>query len=365
MVRRLIPAGALVALAVLASSAPVAGEDPNDPDVRIRFYEQKLEQHPRLFAGFAELGAAYLDKARQTHDVTWTSKARRALERSLGIQPNRNASATMAALCNFLHRFECALEHVERAQTRPDDPETLSLKVEAYLGLGRLDDVARLLDGSVSPPSAPRGDSADSIIASAARGRWFAEQERYDEARDAFLDAAAKARAAKASDLAVWAETNAAGMLLDSGRPEGALAHLESASALPAGSRSIQNVLRIHWAEYHTLVGEPEKALTEYQALLAEQGDPEIIRRAFVLARTLGRTDRAEELFAAGERAARRIADAGEIFALETEARLYADADLNLDRAEPLARRNLEYKKDRSAHETLAYVRSRRELVER
>ncbi len=39
--------------------------------------------------------------------------------------------------------------------------------------------------------------------------------------------------------------------------------------------------------------------------------------------------------------------------------------DLELDRAEHLALRNLEYKKDRSARETLAYVRSRRELVER
>ncbi len=354
---------AVAALSWLVCSALAASENPHDPDARIRFYEQKLAEHPRLFAGFAELGAAYLDKARETHDVTWTRKARQALERSLEIQPNLNALATMASLCNFLHRFECALEHAEHAvKARPDDPRILSLQVEANLGLGRLDDAARLLDGGSPEGGQRRGDD---VVVSAARGRWLAEQQRYDEARDAFTTAAARARAAKATDLAIWAETNAAGMLLDSGRPEPALAHLESASALPAGERSIQNVLRIHWAEYHALAGEPERALAEYQALLAEQQDPELFRRAFVLARTLGRPDRAKQLFSAGERAAERIREAGEIFALETQARLYADAGVELDRAEQLARRNLEHKLDHSARETLAYVRSRRENAAR
>ena len=100
-----------------------------------------------------------------------------------------------------------------------------------------------------------------------------------------------------------------------------------------------------------------------YESILERQKDPEIYRRAFNLARKLGRTGRADELFAAAEQGAERIAAAGEIFALETQARLYADAGVKLERAEQLALQNLEAKRDRSARETLDHVRERRAQV--
>ena len=350
---------ALLWPSLLKCSAHAVSGAANDPNFQIRFYEKKLDKHPRLFAGFAQLGAAYLEKARETHDVTWLKKARHALERSLDIQPNLNAYAAMAGLSNFSHHFERALDFAERtANAHPGDPRVLVLKVEANLGLGRLREVAELLDATSIR------NSKNDVTLPVIRGRWLAEQERYDEARNAFADAAAQARAAGAFDMAIWAETNAAGMMLDSKQPEHAIAHLKAASNMPAGKRSIQSVLRIHWAEYHELRGEPEQALREYEALLGEQQDPELFRRAFVLARTLGQADRAKEFFTACEQAAERIADAGEIFALETQARLYADAKVKLDRAEQLTLQSFEYKRDRSARETLAYVRSQRKIAE-
>src|SRR5688500_6991056 len=103
---------ALAACAADLRTPPVAAqEDPNDPTVRIGLYEAKLKQDPTLFAAHAELGSAYLDLARETHDVAWLGKARSELQRSLAIQPNVNALATLASLCNFSHRFACALEN--------------------------------------------------------------------------------------------------------------------------------------------------------------------------------------------------------------------------------------------------------------
>jgi hypothetical protein len=52
-------------------------------DATIAFYEDKVRQHPTLFAGFAALGSAYLDKARDTHNSAWLGMARNATTRSL------------------------------------------------------------------------------------------------------------------------------------------------------------------------------------------------------------------------------------------------------------------------------------------
>jgi tetratricopeptide (TPR) repeat protein len=320
-------------------------------DQVIEFYTQKVRQHPTVFAAHAALGAAYLDKARETHDVQWLGKARAALQRSIELQPDLNAFLTMAALCNFSHRFACALEYADRAaRAHPGDASLLPLRVEAYLGLGQLDAAQKLLDKELQAGS-------PSFAALGAQGRWFAEQSRFDEAHDNFTAAAKQARNEGANDMVIWAETNAAGMYIDSKRPQPARAHLDAAAALETKSWPIAAVLQVHLAEWDDLEGRSEQALTRYQSILERQADPEMFRRAFVLAQKLGRQQQAAQLLAAGEAAA--VLAAGEIFALEAQARLYADAGVKLERAEQLAKQNLQHKQDRSARETLAYVEQR------
>ncbi len=94
--------------------------------------------------------------------------------------------------------------------------------------------------------------------------------------------------------------------------------------------------------------GRLAEALTFYEK---SGGDPEAHRAAASLARRLGRTEEARRHFEAAERSCRRILDAGEIYSLESLARLYLDAGVNLEEAKALARRNLEFKRDRSAVE--------------
>jgi hypothetical protein len=119
-------------------------------------------------------------------------------------------------------------------------------------------------------------------------------------------------------------------------------------------------LLQRRWAEVHELEQRPAEALRAYESILAHEKDPEIYRRASALARQIGDARRADALFAAAEAAAERILAAGEFFALEAQARLYADAGVKLERAEELAQKNLQHKRDRSAYATLAYVRTRR-----
>jgi tetratricopeptide (TPR) repeat protein len=350
----LLAACGTAALERAGAGAPAAAEDPNDPALRIRLQEARLRAEPTRAAVHAELGAAYLDMARATGDAAWLGRARSALARSLELEPGPAAHATLAELCNFSHRFACALEHAEQiARLAPRDGRARTLRIEAYLGLGELRRAEQLL-------AQPGNEDGAAFVLAAARGRCLAEQQRHDDARKAFTTAAEQARSAGAAERELWAELHAARAMIDSGRPGLARTHLDSASRLPAPSWSMDALRELHWAEVHQLEQRPEEALRTYEAILVREKDPEIYRRAYTLARQLGQTRRADELFAAAEAGAERILAAGEVFTLEAQARLYADAGVKLERAEELAQKNLEHKRDRSAYETLAYVRKQR-----
>jgi tetratricopeptide (TPR) repeat protein len=325
--------------------------DPNDPAVRIGLSEAKLKADPTAPGARVELGAAYLAQARASYDVAWLARARSELERSLELAPSASAHMTLAALCNFAHRFRCALDHAEQAaRLDPRDGRARALRIDAYLGLGELKRAEQLL-------AQPGSEDGATFVLAAGRGQILSETKRYDDALRAFTSAA---QSAGDDERALWAEIQAAGTMIDSGRPGLARTHLESAMQLLPASWELESELQRHWAAVHELEQRPAEALRAYDAILAREKDPEIYRRACAIARQLGETRRADELFAAAERSAERILAAGESFALEAQARLYADARVKLERAEELAQKNLEHKRDRSAYETLAYVRKQR-----
>lgn len=346
MVTRLAVSGALPWLAIVLIAGPGrAGETSRrtSADQRIRYYSSRLAEHPRLYPVHAQLGEAYLDKARETFDPVWLGRAHSALLRSHEIQPNYPAMKLMAALAAYRHRFEEALEWVERAsRTSPDDPDLAALGVEALLGLGRVDRARALLP--------PPGEPPEHFSEAAALGQWLLSQERYDEAVELFRAGAELARRAGAPAGEAWAEVRAAGAFLDSGRPEEALPHLERAEALDPESLD----LRLHRSEYLEARGEIQAALRMLEKVA--RGDPEVHRRAYLLSRRLGRERAAARHLAAATRGLERPAEAGEVYTLGALAQLYCDAGLHLDRALELARRNLVYQRDGASRAALACV---------
>ncbi len=315
-------------------------------DERIRYYSEKVSQHPRHYPAYALLGGAYLDKARQTHNPDFLREARRNLQRSLEIQPTFHALKTMAGLCNFAHRFEEALQWArDAAEASPTDTYVVSIAVEAYLGLGRDSDAAKQFLSEDTEPS-------DFHIA-AARGHWFESQKRFNEAAAAFSKAAAFARTQRAVELVVWAEVSAAGTLLDSGQLKRAQSHLDTAVQLDP-----ENVyLSIHRAELLEKEGRPGEALARYEAAIRRSKDPVIHAKAFMVAHRLGHEQTWRQHFEAAERGFLEAINAQEVYTLGALARLYAAANTNLEKALALAKRNLQYKRDAEAKRTLALVR--------
>ncbi|MDX1410744.1 MAG: hypothetical protein R3351_01180 [Nitrospirales bacterium] len=344
----------LMVFIVALESCAVKTPRPGIPDVdtRIRFYSNKVSQHPRLHQAYALLAVAYLDKARETFDPAFLTKAAVNLEHSLKIQPNFLAFKTMTALSNFRHRFDQALGWGKRAkEASPNDTSVTALLVEAYMGLGQYEEAAKLLP---SPGSKP-GDFYEAT----SLGQWLASQLRYNEAVDAYLEAASFADTEGVTELVVWAEIRAAGAFIDWGHPGLAQPHLENAKSLNCNNRVIRRELEQHWAELDEAEGRLEDALDRYELLLEEQNLADIRHKAFLLGRWLHKGPHAQGHFIAAEEGFKMAIDAGEVYTLGSLARLYADADVNLERALSLAQENMKFKRDIEAEATLHYIRSK------
>ena len=87
-------------------------------DSRINYYQCRVRRFPNLYPAHTALAIAYLDKARRTHDAVWVQRARAAAAESLAIQPNLSGFQAMAAISNFAHRFEEAIEWSNKAAPR-------------------------------------------------------------------------------------------------------------------------------------------------------------------------------------------------------------------------------------------------------
>ncbi len=105
VINRILCSLTLVPVFLSAGCSPQTAALPGD-DARIQYYSDRVSAHPRLYAAYAQLAAAYLDKARRTHDPAFLNMARQALGQSLEIQSNYLAFTTMAAVCKFAHRFQ-------------------------------------------------------------------------------------------------------------------------------------------------------------------------------------------------------------------------------------------------------------------
>jgi tetratricopeptide (TPR) repeat protein len=348
-------AGAMVLAVVSASvrvSGPSAAPDPpctapDEVEAAIRFFAAQVAAKPRLYPTLALLGKAYLDRARWTGDARDLAAARDCLERSIAIQPNLAAYKVLAATANYSHRFEDALRWCDlAADAAPDDPEILAMRTEALLALDRPNDVAALLETVETPETLFHAVACRAML-SAAR----------DDRKKALVDFTLAARLADelgSRELRLWAYVTSAAQFLDHGRPAEAEPYLRAAEQLDPDAYDLQ----IHLAEFEEGTGRAAGALARYEHLLTRRCDAEVHRRVYVLASRLGQKAKAAQHYETAEELWRAALDLGEVYPLEGLANLFCDAGRNLDEARPLAERNVVFKRDRSALETLRRVRA-------
>lgn len=108
----------LIGTAPWPASRPATAQTP-PTDAVIKFYQSRAARDPDAFFPYAKLGAAYVQKARESGDITYYDLAEKALARALELRPDPSTAAgvtTLLALVQFArHDFQGALRSAQRA----------------------------------------------------------------------------------------------------------------------------------------------------------------------------------------------------------------------------------------------------------
>lgn len=118
--------------------APAANSVVTPADKQINAAQAVIQRQPSLPGGFNLLAAAYMQKARETGDFAFNSKAEAALKRSFEVAPdNFDGINLQAKLLLTFHRFPEALEAARRAQRmQPRNHDVYGALTDALVELG-------------------------------------------------------------------------------------------------------------------------------------------------------------------------------------------------------------------------------------
>jgi len=131
---------ATLSILLLAAFA-AAGLNDNDTGRAIAQYQARASHFPNV-ANYDGLGAAYLQKGRETSDLNYFDMAEKALSRALELTSSWDVAAAsplthMAAVCMAEHRFADAASYAKQAiAAGAGDPQPFALLGDAYTDMG-------------------------------------------------------------------------------------------------------------------------------------------------------------------------------------------------------------------------------------
>jgi tetratricopeptide (TPR) repeat protein len=142
--------GALAARPSASPATDLAGSRSGTADTTtlVAGLQQRLKERSGDAQGYASLGLAYQQRARETGDPSWYPRSERALHRALRLEPeNAVAVGGLGSLALSLHRFREALALGRRAlRLAPASARTYGVIGDALLELGRYDAAFRAFD---------------------------------------------------------------------------------------------------------------------------------------------------------------------------------------------------------------------------
>lgn len=151
-----------IAVALALSVRP--GLSQSATDRSIQGLQLHLKMYPQDFKGYDALGAAYIQKGRETADATYDELARQALNKSLDLVSSDPAAASakthLALVAMAEHQFDEAIDWAQQALALGSgDPSPWAVVGDALTDLGRYGEAAsaydRLHDLPRSGPASP------------------------------------------------------------------------------------------------------------------------------------------------------------------------------------------------------------------
>lgn len=268
--RRAAPRGWWVAAALLLAlglaglllSIP-QGAPGSDADARIEFYKARIGGRG-TYPSYARLGAAYLQKARETGRSSFYHDAENYLLQSLRFQRNYEALRWLADLALARHQFRVALAYArETVQTMPGDLDAQGALFDSHLALGDVQSAAGVAERMMQMQPGFASLTRRAALRES-RGDWHG-------AVETMARACQQAEADRLpAEPRAWCQVRLGSLHLSGCEPQKAEAAYRSAlRRLPRYFRAEE-----HLAELRAAQGNYQEAIRAYQDLAERTRDP-------------------------------------------------------------------------------------------
>lgn len=337
--------GVVFASTLVLAPGPLGAQSAS-PDQAIRRQQQRLHRNPYDAASYHRLGDAYIQKARETGDMSYFDLAERALTKSITIAPgNAGALRHLAYVSSSRHDFERAVAQAARAlELDPGDGDAHGVHGDALLELGRYDEA----EAAYARMMTAKGDLASYSRRSGLKNLHGDADGSMADLRRAIDAGLAEGQPRESIAWARWqlgAEHFAVGDL----KPAEAR-YLEALETYPGYYRALAGLAQVRAAQQRY----PE-AIDLYRRALGVIPWPEYAAALGDLYTRLGRPAEAKQQYALVEYIG-RVSALNRVLYNRALVYFYADHGLKPAEALALARREIEVRKDIYAHDALAWA---------
>lgn len=251
---------------LLTVSCAVAQETAthSDADARIAFYQARLGDGRGAYPAYARLGAAYLQKGRETGRTSYYEQALEALSVSLRSQRNFEALLWMSNTQLARHRFRAALDYAQEAvAAMPEHLSAHGALFDAHLALGEVQRAKAVVEQMLSMQAGPESYTRLAALAQY-RGDLAGAVQAMQSACAASHEATAPA------ETRAWCEVRLGSLHL--------LHHCAADQAEAGYRRALEalpdyHVALEHLAELRAAQGRYDEAFELYESVLKATGD--------------------------------------------------------------------------------------------
>jgi tetratricopeptide (TPR) repeat protein len=329
----------------------------SETDKQVQILQDHVKKAPNAYAGYDELGSAFLQRARETGDITYYDLAEQTLKKALALAPEDFRAADplvhMALVYMGEHRFSDALAYAQKAiGTGSGNLAAFAIEGDAYIDMGDYDEAAtayntvRGLGQAISSPLTLaymsdsrmaylcylRGDSAESI-----------------RLMKSAIGAALQTKVPR-ENLA-WLYFELGERYFQTGELGNAdLAYHSGITADPNHYRSIAGLAKVRAAQ-----GKFEESIQLYQRSIAIIPFPVYVAERGDIYKKVGRANDAQQQYDLVEYIG-HLSKLNRVLANRELALFYADQGIKLPEALELARKELEVRHDIYTWDALAWV---------
>ena len=321
------------------------GQSPTSDQAMLR-YQYLLQRNARDATVYYRLGDAYIQKARESGDLTYIQLAEKTLQRCLEIAPEHGGAARHLAYALYMrHAFdEATVQAAKAVALDPTDSHAYGILGDAHLEVGKYEEAAQAYQRMVqlqedlyaysrlSALKSLQGD-ADGAVAALERAIHLGQ---------------AQARPAESRAWAMWQLGNEHWARGDLGAAESH--YLKSLETFPGYYRAFAGLAQVRAAQQRY----PE-AIALYQQAMAIVPLPDYAAALGDVYARQGRADEAQKQYALVEYIG-YLNTLNKVLYNRELAYFYADHDRKLSEALDLARKELEVRRDIYAYDLLAWA---------